>query len=338
MSQPHRTKPVQRRCGLCGKTKNLTRAPCCGNWVCDDEHKYVLFSYARNSCSRNHRRFTLCGFHYTEGHPGHWKDCQLCRDAFPTELYVWCGTNEYNFEVLENPPTYEPTRCDRCGLVIKLGTDSYSIGPAGTLCERCTEETFDLWPPGPARLIRSGKTKPRLPTNPDPNAIEMILSAQVQKRWHIKPVVRANQRPAHWLAQWRVDFAQKSDRTWVALVTNVATLYTFVFGLNELEGSSRFEELFRLRLGFALLDVLALAHWKDAPIVFAVGNPRSAIGAMNDMRRNLAGPIPYAPGCPVLSDEDRINLAPYAGLPTHLPCEESAQRLKKATRSHAQPE
>lgn len=48
------------RCGLCGKKKNLTKTDCCGNWICDDEHKYVIFSYARNSCHRNHNRYTLC--------------------------------------------------------------------------------------------------------------------------------------------------------------------------------------------------------------------------------------------------------------------------------------
>jgi hypothetical protein len=36
-------------CGLCGKTQNLTRTDCCDQWICDDEHEYVLFSYARNS-------------------------------------------------------------------------------------------------------------------------------------------------------------------------------------------------------------------------------------------------------------------------------------------------
>jgi hypothetical protein len=40
------------RCGLCGKTKKLTKTECCGEWICDDEDKYVLFSYARNSCYR----------------------------------------------------------------------------------------------------------------------------------------------------------------------------------------------------------------------------------------------------------------------------------------------
>jgi hypothetical protein len=32
------------RCGLCRKTRNLTKADCCQNWICDDEDKYVMFS------------------------------------------------------------------------------------------------------------------------------------------------------------------------------------------------------------------------------------------------------------------------------------------------------
>jgi hypothetical protein len=139
MSQSRKAKAVKPRCGLCGKTKNLAQTECCGQWICDDEHKYVLFSCARSSCSRNHRRYTLCGFHEGEKHPGRWQDCEICRKSFETEIYVWYGTNEYNFEKLQNPPAYEPTHCGRCGVVIKLGTDGYSIGPKGTLCERCTD-------------------------------------------------------------------------------------------------------------------------------------------------------------------------------------------------------
>ncbi len=44
-----KSKPTGPRCGLCGKTGNLIRTECCGNWICDDEDKYVIFSYARNS-------------------------------------------------------------------------------------------------------------------------------------------------------------------------------------------------------------------------------------------------------------------------------------------------
>jgi len=64
-------------CGLYGKSKKPRgKIECCGNWVCGNENEYVLFSYSRNICSRNHRRFTLCGFHNTEGHMGDWKICK----------------------------------------------------------------------------------------------------------------------------------------------------------------------------------------------------------------------------------------------------------------------
>lgn len=329
MKHPNKTSPAKPRCGLCGATKNLAKTECCGQWICNDEHKYVLFSYARNSCSRNHRRYTLCGFHHAEGHKGHWKDCKKCRASFQTEMYVWYGTNEYNFEMLENPPHHEPTHCDRCGIVIKLGTDGYSVGPKGTNCERCNYEEHYQQPAKPRRASAPRKPKLQLSVNPNANAIEIILSAQVQKRWRIKPAVRASEPPIHWLGQWRVDFGQKPDRTWVALVTNVATLYTFVFPVKELGKRDNFEKLFRLRLGFALVDAPALARWKEAPIIFAAGNPRMAIGSMNDMRRHLAWRTDTVVG-PMKDDEDWINKTPFLSLPTSFPDKEFAQRLAEA--------
>ena len=128
---------AQPRCGLCGKRSKLSRTECCGQWICDDEENYVLFSYARNSCSRNHRRYTLCGFHFNETHKGSWQDCTKCRSHFETEMYVYYGTNEFNFEKLANPPAFEPTRCAKCNKVIKLGEDGYSISKDGTFCMNC---------------------------------------------------------------------------------------------------------------------------------------------------------------------------------------------------------
>jgi hypothetical protein len=62
---PKAPKPA---CGLCGKTGKVYKTECCGNWICDDHDKYQLFSYARNSCARNHDRYTVCGAHFNEGH------------------------------------------------------------------------------------------------------------------------------------------------------------------------------------------------------------------------------------------------------------------------------
>ena len=133
----------QPACGLCGKTTNLTKTDCCGQWICDDEDQYVPFSYARNSCRRNHDRYTLCGFHYNDGHSGDWKDCQKCRNSFETEMYVYFGTNEYNFEKLQDIPDYEPTRCAKCNEVIVLSEEGYSTRGDEHFCGRCTDFAWD---------------------------------------------------------------------------------------------------------------------------------------------------------------------------------------------------
>lgn len=135
-------KRAARSCGLCGKSAKLTRTECCGEWICDDESEYVLFSYAHNSCHRNHSRYTLCASHYNEGHEGAWQECRECREGFETEMYVWYGTNEYNFVKLENPPKYKPTKCAKCKRVIRLAEDGYSMKGGKYYCDRCTG--FDL--------------------------------------------------------------------------------------------------------------------------------------------------------------------------------------------------
>lgn len=99
-----------------------------------------MFSYARNSCNRNHDRFTLCASHFGEGHKGDWRKCNKCRDSFETEMYVYYGTNEYNFDKLENPPEFEPTHCKNCDRLIDLGKDGYLRSNEGYFCEKCSEQ------------------------------------------------------------------------------------------------------------------------------------------------------------------------------------------------------
>lgn len=53
-------------------------------------------------------------------------------------MYVWYGTNEYNFEKLESPPEYEPTKCSRCKRIIVLGEEGYSRKGGDYLCEECS--------------------------------------------------------------------------------------------------------------------------------------------------------------------------------------------------------
>ena len=137
---------TKRQCGLCGKSGKLYRTECCGNWICDDEHKYRMFSFATNSCSRNHQRYTVCACHHNEGHEQQdWRTCSACRDYYhKLEMYVWAATNDFNFVKLENPPAYEPTRCKKCQEVIHLGEDGHSIKGGDYFCANCSPTLLSM--------------------------------------------------------------------------------------------------------------------------------------------------------------------------------------------------
>jgi hypothetical protein len=60
-------------------------------------------------------------------------------------MYVWYGTNEYNFEKLKNPPTFEPTKCTTCGRVIRLGAGGYSVRGKQYFCMGCSGVPLALW-------------------------------------------------------------------------------------------------------------------------------------------------------------------------------------------------
>jgi uncharacterized protein YecA (UPF0149 family) len=128
-----------KQCFICGKTKNLVKTPCCGQWICDDDDQYVLFSYSRNSCMRNHRRYTLCGQHFDARHEGDWKSCGKCRkeSGHELEMYVWYGTNEYNHEKLPDPPAFKPTLCAKCKRRIVLPDGGFTIKAEKYYCDRC---------------------------------------------------------------------------------------------------------------------------------------------------------------------------------------------------------
>lgn len=128
---------VKNKCGLCGATKKLTQTDCCKNWICDDVDQYRMFSYAKNSCSRNHDRYTLCSSHRHEGHKGNWQTCKKCLSNYDTEDYVYYGTNDFNFEKLSVVPSFPPTICADCSKVIVRSEEGYSIRGNNFYCENC---------------------------------------------------------------------------------------------------------------------------------------------------------------------------------------------------------
>lgn len=130
------------KCGLCGKKDNLTKTQCCNNWICDDAENYVLFSYARNSCWRNHDNYTICSYHYNNEHEGDWLTCQKCFTNFDTEDYVDMATNEYNFVKLQDPPHFDPTLCSKCGAIIRRADGGYTQLGKEYTCGKCTDSPF----------------------------------------------------------------------------------------------------------------------------------------------------------------------------------------------------
>lgn len=128
---------TRRVCGLCGGGGKLAATECCGNTICDDLDTYVTFSFARNSCYRNHSNQTICAYHHHEEHAGSWKECEQCRKDQPPEMYAWFVTNEYNFEKLDDPPPFEPTLCAGCGKRIVLPEGGYTLSKGKHWCEAC---------------------------------------------------------------------------------------------------------------------------------------------------------------------------------------------------------
>lgn len=116
----------KKACGLCGKTAKLTKTKCCNSWICDDEDQYVLCSYAKNSCYRNHQRCTLCSLHAADSHSGKWQDCKKCKKNHDPIDYVYYTTNKYNFEKLNIPKI--PINCSNCDFVsLELEDFAYTI-------------------------------------------------------------------------------------------------------------------------------------------------------------------------------------------------------------------
>jgi len=126
---------IKRQCGLCGKDDKLVKTKCCNNWICDNS------TIDEQNCLWNHNQYTLCAFHKTGKHQGNnWQKCEKCKEGIETELYVWYGTNDYNFEKLKNPPPFEPKKCKNCSKTINLGVEGYLKRADGEyFCEWCEE-------------------------------------------------------------------------------------------------------------------------------------------------------------------------------------------------------
>ncbi len=60
------------------------------------------------------------------------------RGEFETEMYVYYGTNDYNFQKLPDPPRFEPTLCDKCGRRVVLSDVGYTQMAGTYICMSCS--------------------------------------------------------------------------------------------------------------------------------------------------------------------------------------------------------
>eukprot|EP01029_Cantina_marsupialis_P004276 TRINITY_DN1430_c0_g4_i1.p1 TRINITY_DN1430_c0_g4~~TRINITY_DN1430_c0_g4_i1.p1 ORF type:complete len:263 (-),score=43.21 TRINITY_DN1430_c0_g4_i1:210-998(-) len=137
----------KKACIICGSKRNLTLTECCGMPVCDNEDEYVMFSYSREFCIRNHSRYTLCGFHATEGHDGDWRECSKCFDDLRGEAISWYGTNGWNCTpMLEKDIKKDDMlseKCVHCGGRIMTGFEGHSSSRDGISCETCSNIRYN---------------------------------------------------------------------------------------------------------------------------------------------------------------------------------------------------
>jgi hypothetical protein len=148
---------TREKCGLCFKTAGpFITLPCCGAKVCDTENQYTLGSNTREGqCMRNHFHNSICGYHHTKVHEGHWKDCSQCeRDFHPydyavkaTSMHDSATTRRYNFD--ENvrtdihPADVPFPKCSKCDVNMETTEEKTStldqrksLG-VSTICSKC---------------------------------------------------------------------------------------------------------------------------------------------------------------------------------------------------------
>ncbi len=116
--------------------------------------------------------------------------------------------------------------------------------------------------------------------------------------------------------QWRVEFCKDWAGQNLFVVTNLATLFTFLIPRAQKQTRPDLERNFRTRLGFALLAGEPLLDWKPDQIIFARSNPRKVIGSMNDMIYNLQFEPTEAlrQAFPDLDEEDNLNHTPFSAI------------------------
>jgi len=132
----------------------LGKTRCCGLTICDNEFEYEMMSYSRDHCIRSHDRYTTCGYHHNNNHPGNdWRTCELCKNDLNNDgngggggnVRSWYSNNGYNATpALESDypqGSFITSQCDNCSGRIATGWEGHSTsfknGTAVMMCSSC---------------------------------------------------------------------------------------------------------------------------------------------------------------------------------------------------------
>lgn len=82
-----KAKPIPgKHCRFCGDHSSpLVKTRCCDQWICCDTE---FFSFQGGGyCQFEHEHYSICHFHYNEGHSGAWQECKACRQFFGEQSF-----------------------------------------------------------------------------------------------------------------------------------------------------------------------------------------------------------------------------------------------------------
>jgi hypothetical protein len=91
-----KAKPILgEHCRFCGDdSAPLVKTRCCDQWICCDTS--YLSIRGGGYCEVQHEQYSICHFHYNEGHSGAWQECPECRDFFGEQEFERLSMDRMN--------------------------------------------------------------------------------------------------------------------------------------------------------------------------------------------------------------------------------------------------
>ncbi len=151
----------------------------------------------------------------------------------------------------------------------------------------------------------------------EPAPLELVLSTKAARWLRVAPVRAFTQpSPRLFLTQWRIDLVDDGDGGRWFMVTNHATLFTFLLPRQPSSGYDALVRDFRMRLGFSLLAASPPLEWTPTEVVPVRGNPAAVVGSMNNMAQLLSWPREPGAMTPYEDSEAWLQGTPFSAIGT----------------------